>query len=222
MTRQIAVIAAMPEEAAAFFPGQGLVADGIRCLTHAGSEIRIAVSGIGKVNAAIAATRAVTLNPCDLILVIGTAGKIGTRQEPCFWLSAAVQHDYGARRATGFVRYSAGTIPVGPARIEPFAAMPDPGTGLPHAVIASGDSFVECPDAAADLVDGLGADLVDMETAAIAQVAARFGVPWAGIRAVSDNADGASAATFRNTLARAARMAGQAAEDFLGLARRAP
>ena len=32
-----------------------------------------------------------------------------------------------------------------------FAAIPDPGLGLPHARIASGDSFVACPDAAADL-----------------------------------------------------------------------
>jgi adenosylhomocysteine nucleosidase len=217
MTRRIAVVVAMPEEAAAFFPDQGSITDGIRHLTHAEAEIRIAVSGIGKVNAAIAATRALALHPCDLILVIGTAGKIGNRPEPCFWLSAAVQHDYGARRAAGFVRYSAGTIPVGLARLEPFVAMADPGTGLPHAVIASGDSFVECPDASADLAAGLGADLVDMETAAIAQVAARFGVPWAGIRAVSDNADGASAGIFRDNLARVARAAGLAAEEFVGL-----
>src|SRR3546814_18788789 len=84
--------------------------------------------------------------------------------------------------------------------------MADPGLGLPHARIASGDSFVACPDAAADLA-ALGATLVDMEVGAVAQVAARLGKPWAAIKAVTDEANNHSAGDFHPHLVRAARAA---------------
>src|SRR3546814_10192750 len=61
-----------------------------------------------------------------------------------------------------FRRYRAGEWPIGEAGEAHFNAMADPGLGLPHVRIASGDSFVACPDAAADLA-ALGATLVDME-----------------------------------------------------------
>src|SRR3546814_7439185 len=88
-----------------------------------------------------------------------------------------------------------------------FAAMPDPGLGLPHARIASGDSFVACPDAAADLAANLGATLVDMEVGAVAQAAARLGKPWGAIKAVTDEANGKSGGDFQAKLERAARLA---------------
>src|SRR3546814_6168710 len=89
--------------------------------------------------------------------------------------------------------------------------MADPGLDLPHARIASGDSFVACPDAAADLA-ALGATLVDMEVGAVAQVAARLGKPWAAIKAVTDEANGASAGDFHANLVPAARAAAEGTE----------
>ena len=56
-------------------------------------------------------------------------------------LAEAVQHDYGANEPGRFRRYRAGEWPIGEAGESHFAAMPDPGLGLPHARIASGDSF---------------------------------------------------------------------------------
>lgn len=217
--RKLGVIAALEEEGAAFFPEEGLMDSHgplpIRRLDKAGLEIVVLVPGIGKVNSAMAATHLILSEGCDALLVIGTAGLIGDRQERCFWLHSAVQHDYGAERSTGFVHYTAGSWPIGPAVVEAFLAMPDPGLGLPHARVASGDSFIECPDHARFLSEGLSADVVEMETAAVAQVARRFGVPWAGIRAISDDANGDSAGTFQANLDRAARQAGEAAERFV-------
>ncbi len=94
--------------------------------------------------------------------------------------------------------------------------MPDPGLGLPHARIASGDSFVACPSAAADL-QSLGATLVDMEVGAVAQAAARLGLPWAAIKAVTDEANDASGGDFQANLIRAARQAGQAVERLVAM-----
>ncbi len=220
------MIAALAEEADAFLPGQGRDdlsgALALRRVNMADAELAILVSGIGKVNAAVGATFLIVEERCDLLLVIGTAGLISKRIEHCFWLSSAIQHDYGAERSDGFVHYTAGTYPIGAAQVDPFLAIADPGLGLPHARVASGDSFVECPDHARFLADGLSADLVDMESAAIAQVAQRFGVPWAGIRAVSDEANGSSAGDFRSNLRRAARLAGAAGERFVTFAASMP
>src|SRR3546814_1927378 len=85
--------------------------------------------------------------------------------------------------------------------------MAEPGTGLPNARIASGDSFIACPAVAAGLARGLGATLVDMEVAAVAQAAMRLGKPWAAIKAVTDTADVGSSRGFNANLVRAARSA---------------
>jgi adenosylhomocysteine nucleosidase len=219
--RHLGVIAALEEEADAFFPGEGRATPFFlfpsRRLSKNGLAVSVVTSGIGKVNAASAATALIVAGECDALLVIGTAGLIGVRSEQCFWLSCAVQHDYGAERSSGFVHYTAGDWPIGPASVTPFLPMADPGLGLPHARVASGDSFVECPDHARFLAEGLSADLVEMETAAVAQLCQRFGVPWAGIRAVSDDANGESAGDFQSNLRRAARLAAEAAERFVGL-----
>src|SRR3546814_18970893 len=95
--------------------------------------------------------------------------------------------------------------------------MADPGTGLPHARIASGDSFIACPDVAAGLVRGLGAPLVDMEVAAVAQAAMRLGKPWAAIKAVTDPADEGSSRAFHANLVPAGRSAATAVERLAGL-----
>ena len=67
---------------------------------------------------------------------------------------------------------------MGPADTTPFRALDLPHCPLPRARIATGDAFVECPDHAALMATQLDAALVDMETAAVAQVAERFGLPW--------------------------------------------
>src|SRR3546814_7188241 len=91
----------------------------------------------------------------------GTCGALGGTAPGAYWIAQAVQHDYGAVHPGLFRRYRAGDWPMGDAGEAHFAAMPDPGLGLPHARIASGDSFVACPDATADLAANLGATLVD-------------------------------------------------------------
>src|SRR3546814_19013759 len=82
-----------------------------------------------------------------------------------------------------FRRYRAGEWPIGEAGEAHFNAMADPGLGLPHARIASGDSFVACPDAAAALA-ARGATLVDMEVGAVGQGGARLCQPWRAIQTV--------------------------------------
>lgn len=186
----------------------------VRALTHAGHDIRITCCGIGKVNAAMAAM-ALATQGVDLLMIIGTAGKLSTLAGDCFNIVDAFQGDYGASRDDGFAHYNAGAWPIGPTTLSPFSAMLLPEIGLPKARIVSGDCFVESTAHAARLRDTFAADLVDMETAALAQAATALGIPWAGIKATTDDANGESGGDFQANLARAARAAAEAAEQVI-------
>jgi len=212
----ILILAALPEEADALFPGTGAPEPGpfaIRRLAAHGHTLAIATTGLGKVNAALAA--GMLAADTDMVLMTGTCGALGAAPG-AYWLAEALQHDYGATHPGLFRRYRAGDWPMGDPGEAHFAAMPDPGLGLPHARIASGDSFVACPDAAADL-QSLGATLVDMEVGAVAQAAARLGLPWAAIKAVTDEANDASGGDFNANLARAARVAAAEVERLVAI-----
>jgi len=210
------VLAALPEEADALFPGTGTRATDpipLRCLLTHNHNLTIATCGLGKVNAALAV--GLLGANADLIVMTGTCGALGAAPG-AYWIAEALQHDYGATHPGTFRRYRAGDWPMGEPGEAHFIAMPDPGVGLPHARIASGDSFIACPAAATDLAS-LGATLVDMEVGAVAQAAARLGKPWAAIKAVTDEANDASGGDFQANLIRAAGGAGAAIERLVAL-----
>ncbi|MGL3820123.1 phosphorylase family protein [Sphingopyxis sp. R3-92] len=213
----ILILAALPEEADALFPNTcARDADpfAARRLVVDRHNLTIATCGLGKVNAALCA--GMHGADADMLLMTGTCGALGAAPG-AYWIAEAVQHDYGAAQPGLFRRYRAGEWPIGEPGEAHFTAMPDPGLDLPHARIASGDSFVACPDAAADLANHVGATLVDMEVGAVAQVAARLGKPWAAIKAVTDEANDASDGDFQANLIRAARMAAEQVERLTRL-----
>ncbi len=180
-------------------------------------DVAIATCGIGKVNVAAAAMMLVERYQPSLLAMTGTCGRVSAITGDTFWIASAVQHDYGVVRTGGFAHYQGGEWPMGPEGHPPFIAIPDPGLTLPHAHIGSGDAFVACPDHSGALVDRLGIDLVDMEVAAMAQLAAKLGLPWAAIKSVTDDADGASAGDFRANLLLASMRAAAAMEQLLAL-----
>ena len=213
----ILILAALPDEADALFPGTGAADDGpfaARRLAIHNHSLTIATCGLGKVNAALCA--GMLGADADMLLMTGTCGALGAAPG-AYWIAEAVQHDYGAAQPGRFRRYRAGEWPIGEAGEAHFTAIADPGLNLPHARIASGDSFVACPDAAADLAGNLGATLVDMEVGAVAHVAARLGKPWAAIKEVTDEAKGDSGNDFHANLVRAARLAAAEVERLVAM-----
>lgn len=217
--RSILLLAALSEEADACLRGRGeqnvIAGFPVRHVKIGDAHIRIATTGIGKVNIAGSAMLLHGMAPADLFIVAGTAGALTGAADHCFWIADAVQHDYGARIADRFVTYNPGSWPMGEAVVTPFPAMSDPGVGLPTARIASGDAFVACPQMSARLRDDLGATIIDMETAAIAQCAQRLGVPWAAIKATTDEANGDSAQDFSANLLAASARAGAAIDELI-------
>lgn len=213
---RIGIVTGMPQEAGCLFRGEGSEErDGELRIRDCGSAI-IANAGLGKVNAAVAATRLAALG-CTVLVKAGVAGRIADVEGDCFWIESAVQHDYGARRGGGLDIFTPGSIPFGPATVEPYRALADPGLGLPHARIASGDQFVADSAAAEWIASTLQAQLVDMETAAVAQVASTLGLEWAAINAVTDDAGSSGAADFAANLDAAANRAASATERLVGL-----
>ncbi len=227
MIEHIAIITGVQDEADAFCQGHPATQvdsplGEVRQLDHGGKKVSILCSGIGKVHAGAAALYMHSHFRPDLFLVIGTAGHVSTREGDCFYLHESLQADYGTLEKfgehDGFTHYNAGTWPIGPAEWRPFEAYPMPDAlALPRARIATADCFVKCPERSGYLRDMLKADLVDMETAAVAQIAAILDIPWAGIKAVTDGANSDSSGDFHVNLEAAAKRASAAAAEFLTL-----
>lgn len=227
MIEHIAIITGVQDEADAFLRDHPVKRidsplGEVRQLDHGTKRVSILCSGIGKVHAGAAALYMHSHFRPDLFLVIGTAGHVSSKPGDCFYLSESLQADYGTLEKfgehDGFTHYNAGAWPIGPSDWNPFEAhpMPEPFV-LPHARIATADCFVKCPNRSAYLRDVLKADLVDMETAAVAQIATLLDIPWAGIKAVTDGANSESSGDFHANLERAANRAAQEAARFIEL-----
>lgn len=136
------------------------------------------VTGPGKMMATYGLTRALDAGQYDEIIVVGTAGTVSDSiPSGIHDVDAAIQHD--VQDLDGVIGQHVSL----PARVE---------TGRAGVTIATGDIFVDDPDAVARIAS-LGGVLVDMETFAFVWVAQQFGVPIRVIRVVSDNAqDGAT------------------------------
>ncbi|MFT3889581.1 MAG: 5'-methylthioadenosine/adenosylhomocysteine nucleosidase [Arachnia sp.] len=176
----------------------------------AGHDVLLALSGVGKV--AAAATATVLAERADAIVMVGTAGGIGpgVRTGDVVVADALLQHDVDPRplfprwQVDGTVRFlpdEALTRALGAAARQVVdthrAALPAPfrelGIEAPSAhtgLVASGDQFIatreDSDQLRADLPDLLA---VEMEGAALAQVCATAGVPFALARTISDRAD---------------------------------
>lgn len=135
------------------------------------------VTGPGKLQGAVALTRALVAAPYEEVVVVGTAGAVDADLEASvFEIDATIQHD--VTDIDGIVGQHVSL----PSRVE---------VGRDGVTIATGDHFVDDAEAVA-LIRPLGAGLVDMETYAYIWVAQRFGVPIRVLKAVSDRAqDGA-------------------------------
>lgn len=213
---RVGIVTGLVEEAQAFRPAVGTFDGDCPFYCRRDRDVMIACAGIGKVNAAMAASHLIAQG-ATLLVSMGVAGALRGTEAATYWIRDAVQSDYGAFRDGRFAHYRAGVLPFGPAELEAYASIPLDLHGLPEARILTGDCFMEDSQEAKRLASRLDGDLIDMETGALAQVAAMAGIGWAGIRTVSDAAGEGSADDFQSNLAAAARASANATERFLTL-----
>ncbi len=201
-------------------------------------QVSLAWSGWGKVSAARAATRMLASEPSiDLLVFTGVAGAANPAlsQWDVVLADAVVQHDMDARPL--FPQFSLPAL--NQDRLQPQTAWFDwaktalqeahsageleefarPSNGL----IATGDRFIGDPVLLQALRDALpDLQAVEMEGAAVAQVAEQEGVPWLVLRVISDGADETAAQSFKDFVKRYEQQAWRLIEALLQRCNEAP
>ena len=158
-----------------------------------GVPFTLIVTGVGKTNAAASAMLALARG-ADRLLNIGVAGGITPRAKiGSLWqIGRAVQYDFDLSTING--------TPVGTLDEYQTPYLPlRTGGKFPTATLATADSFASGQDDMA-LLDSLGADVRDMEGAAIAHIAYAAGVPCTMFKSISDNAREESVREYRENM----------------------
>ena len=195
-----------------------------------GRAVALLRCGVGKVDAASAVAAASALEP-RCIISVGSAAALhtGHRVGDVVISTEVLQHDFAAVSASGFTLFGYGSD--SPSEGEPLlrsdpaltalaaqaAQVQGAARGFAVSVgrIATGDWFVNDRATRDAIAQRTGADLVEMEGAAIAFVADRFGVPWIVIRSVSDAGDASAPTAFDEFLPLAAANAASIVEAIL-------
>ncbi len=188
----------------------------------AGKRVVLANAGIGKVNASIAATLLCDRFECDLVVFSGLAGGLAPELAAGDLVVATelVQHDHG-NWIDGKFHLTQPCPPPGLPKpgngfllspvIEQIAReaahglesrRPDGSFKIHFGRLISGDVFVLCAATRERLLQPHRALAVDMEGAAIAQVAERFGRQYLVVRILSDLAGAPHALDQRTKLER--------------------
>ena len=158
------------------------------CELPGGASLLLCVSGVGKVRAAAGATALIAAGAGRGLLVVGLAGGLRRGMGPgdLVHCDRAVQADSALTEDRCFS--------ADPALLQAWQAAAPGRTGW----FLTADRPVLNPFRRLRLGRAfLGPCVADMETAAVAAVAARAGVPWAALRVVSDLAGFGAGRSFR-------------------------
>ncbi len=156
----------------------------------------VVLTGIGKVSAAIAVSRAIAERRPSSVLNVGTAGALRDGLEGAHRIGRVIEHDVDH----DFLRGLTGEPSVGEVVLDPDE----------ETVLATGDAFVSDPALRAVLADR--AHLVDMEGFAVARACAAAGVPCRMVKVVSDSASEDAARSWKVEADRTARLIAEAVE----------
>lgn len=167
-----------------------------------GQKVVVVQSGIGKVNAALVASALVMRYGADAVVMTGIAGTV-TRD----------LHTLDAFVPTDFLQYDVSMpgcedgfidvlgevyLPASPELADALAS----ASRAKRGTMATGESFVGSAAVAADIARRFPKAMgVDMESAAVAQVCRRLGVPFACLKVISDGCDDGEYADFKQAAA---------------------
>ena len=159
----------------------------------------VAVSGIGKVNAAICTQTMLLKYSPRFIVNSGVAGGLDPSLNICDAViaSAVAQHDMDTSPLGDPVGYISGLnvvdIPTDTALSKKLlSAAQECGVHSIMGKIVSGDQFINSSEKKAYFIDVFDASACEMEAAAIGHVCYKNGVPFTILRAISDSADNES------------------------------
>lgn len=185
-----------------------------------GQAVAVVCCSVGKVNAAVCASTLIREFDAQALVNVGIAGAMGEGLQvmDIVLSSEAAFHDtdpvmekyYPAKRF----------FPADPALLalcqEACRKIQVQGQ-VRVGRIATGDLFVSSKADKTRIAQALQPECVEMEGAAIAQVAFMNGVPFLIVRTMSDNADDAADSTYDNFFAKAADRSAALVEAMLAL-----
>jgi adenosylhomocysteine nucleosidase len=190
---------------------------------HGAEPLVLALSGIGKVNAAAAATLLLSAFGASTLIFSGVAGGLDPELPVGSVLLAdrLAIHDYGLMARGRLTVTASGGIPLGapeladlPPLSAPVAAVlervaravrPQLETPVRLGGVITADYFLNCADTRTDLHARFGASAIDMESGAVNQIAEAWGAPLYVIRTLSDLAGEESHLTYPQMAQMAAR-----------------
>ena len=207
MATTIAVIGALDEEISAI----AAALTGTTCATaaslsvargalttNAGEQVNVVatVGGMGLVAAAATTQHLIDRYQPQAVIFSGIAGNLNKNLHVNdVVLGGTLRYLDTDMRLVGQWKPGTASQPVeefrSDARLLSLADQALQAAGITHitGIIASGNYFVDTPAKVEQVIAQTGADAVEMEGAAVAQVAARNDVPALVVRALSDNAD---------------------------------
>jgi adenosylhomocysteine nucleosidase len=202
---------------------------------HGGQALVLAQAGIGKVNAAAAATLLLSLFGATRLIFCGVAGGLDPELPvgAVLLADAMTIHDYGVMAGGRLTSTASGLVPLGAPELEALSPVP-PGvaatlerlaevlrTQIEAPVrlggIVTADYFLNCAETRQALHARFNAQAIDMESGAVNQVAEAWGVPLYVIRTLSDLAGEESHLTYPQMAQLAAHNSALCVPDLLAL-----
>jgi adenosylhomocysteine nucleosidase len=202
---------------------------------HAGEPFVLAQAGIGKVNAAAAATLLLGVFGATRLIFCGVAGGLDPRLPVGAVLLAdrLAIHDYGVMVGGRLTATASGLIPLGAPELDALTPVPPEvrailqrlaevlGGQLDAPVrlggVVTADYFLNCAETRAHLHARFAAQAIDMESGAVNQVAEAWGAPLYVIRTLSDLAGEESHLTYPQMAQMAAHNSALCVLDLLKL-----
>ena len=223
---------------------RGQKIEGIRFVTGKLSGRRVVVgwTGIGTVNAAVATALMVEHFKPGEIIFTGVAGAVNPQLLPGDIVVAEkiAYHDMGVLTTEGLLykgvknrldgienpvffpadeqllklaEKAAGQVKLGILRTSEGDRSPK----IVKGVIVTGDTFIASKDKCAELRAKLGADAVEMEGAAVAQVCYQREIPFVVIRCISDKADASAKEDLATFYVMSAENSANLVAEMVGL-----
>jgi len=162
--------------------------------------VDVVLTGIGKVAAAVAVSRAIAERQPSSVLNVGTAGALRDGLEGVHRVGRVIEHDLDHDALGALI----GEQLVGEVVLDPDHPI----------VLATGDAFVADAHVRAGLA--VRAHLVDMEGYAIARACEAAGVPCELVKVVSDTASDGAARSWQEQADATARVIAEIVRERLG------
>lgn len=190
--------------------------------TIGSNEVVVVNGGIGKVAAALTATLLLSQFKIDRVINSGSAGALGDdlRIGDIVIANELAYFDADAQ----VFGYEYGQVPQQPARFTAdtqlvsglMASYQDQKAQVKAGLIVSGDTFINSTEQKQMIKAHFPTvQSGEMEGAAIAQVATQFKIPFAVVRAISDNANGEAGMSYDEFVIAAGEQSAKVLIDFL-------